>query len=421
MRSRPGIRSTALALTGALLLAGSPSAESSPAAGNTAAGSSSATGGKATSSPGTGAASEPPAQQPQATMHVVFDAIQVLLPLSLDAERFRAPENQAEIAARIGILTGAAHALESHASGRDRGFQFLSESLARDVEEIRHRYNYGRLEEARFYVLEATRNCVACHSRLPSNRDFPMASLLLDEVDLKGLSHHERSQLYVATRQFEKALATWEELFASDEVPAAQLDIGGSINDYLAIAIRVEGDYARAGRGLAIIRARDDVPDYLAPKLDAWIAELARFAAAPPDWHGLGAARKLAQRTAEGGDPEEDALRATVSDLVASSLLLRFLDNARDAPDRAGEVAEAYYLLGRVEARSADSFWVPQATHNLELAIRLAPNSPWAEDALQLYEEQLAFGYGGIESEILPVDLWATLSELRQLVAEAGS
>lgn len=360
-------------------------------------------------------------EQPRATMHQVFDAIRVLLPLSLDAERFRDPKNQAEIAARIEVLTGASKTLESHATGRDRTFQFLSQSLGRDVAEIKHRYASGRSEEARFFILEATRNCVACHSRLPSDRDFPLASKLLEKVNRDELSHHERSQLFVATRQFDKALASWEELFGDTIVSAAQLDVGGYLNDYLAIAIRVQGDYGRARRAIAVVRARPDVPDYLAPKLAQWETDLAGFEKSPPDWKKLDDARKLASRSTPGEDVEDDALTATITDLVASALLLRFVDEAHAASDRTPELAEAYFWLGKVEARSADSFWVPQASFHLELAIRLDPKGKHAEEALMLYEEQLAFGYGGIESEILPVDLWTTLSELRKLVAEGRS
>ena len=376
-------------------------------------------------SPGPGQAQQagatPEDGQPRETMHRVFEAIRLLLPLSLDAERFRAPDNQAAIAKQIEVLAGASATLEAHAGKRDRTFRFLSESLANDVDEIRQRYQSGRLEESRFYILEATRNCVACHSRLPSYQDFPLAPRLLGRIDLVRLSHHERSQLYVATRQFDKALASWEELFAGSEISAAQLDVGGYLSDYLAIAIRVQHDYGRARRAIAVVRARDDVPDYLAPKLDGWMADLAYFEGAPPDWRDLKSARALASRKTPGEDVEDDALTATITDLVASGLLLRFIDEAHAARERTAELAEAYYWLGKVEARSADSFWVPQAPFHLELAIRLDPGGAHAEDALALYEEQLAFGYGGIESEILPVDLWTTLSELRTLVAETAA
>ena len=366
------------------------------------------------------AAGDGGSDQPRATMDRVFEALRVLLPLSLDAKRFASPENQPAIAKEIEALAGAANALESHGANRDRGFRFLSGSLASDVEEIRQRYRFGRLEEARFFVLESTRNCVACHSRLPSAQDFPLGSKLLDRVDMKSLSSHERSQLYVATRQFDKALASWESLFADPGiVSAAQLDVGGYLNDYLAIAIRVKGDYGRARRALEVVRARKDVPDYLKPQLDAWVRDLAGFEHAPPDWKDLGTARKLADRK-PSGDVEGDALSATITDLVASSLLLRFIDHLGGAPGHDAQLAEAYYLLGKVEARSADSFWVPQAPFHLEIAIRLDPKGPHAEEALRLYEEQMAFGYGGIESDVLPVDLWTNLDELRKLVETGG-
>jgi hypothetical protein len=367
------------------------------------------------------AATAPAEEQPRATMDRVFAALRVLLPLSLDPKRFSSKEEQAVIAAQIEALAGAAHALENHGANRDRGFRFLSGSLASDVEEIRQRYRFGRLEEARFFVLEATRNCVACHSRLPSAKDFPLGSKLLENIDMESLSSHERSQLYVATRQFDKALQSWESLFADDSiVSASQLDVGGYLNDYLAIAIRVKGDYGRARRSIEVVRARKDVPDYLKPQLDAWVRDLARFERKPPGWKDLTTARELADQKSTG-DVEGDALSATITDLVASSLLLRFIDEMGGAPGHDAQLAEAYYWLGKVESRSADSFWVPQAPFHLEIAIRLDPKGPHAEEALRLLEEQMAFGYGGIESDVLPVDLWTNLEELRALVDTGGS
>jgi hypothetical protein len=358
-------------------------------------------------------------EEPRATMDAVFGAFQILLPLSLDEKRFASPENQARIAAQIEVLAGAVQALDTHGQDRDQGFQYLSRSLAADVEEIRQRYQSGRLGETRFFVLEATRNCVACHSRLPGQGDFPLGTKLVEDLDLSKLSHHERSQVYVATRQFEKALANWESLFEDDVVSAAQLDAGGYLTDYLTIAIRVQGDYARAQRGLTLVRVRPDVPDYLAPQLGLWIRELSRIEQSPPDWRKLGPARELASRP-KTVDIEGDALSATIGDLVASGLLIRFLDEKRAKPGQEPVLAEAYYWLGRVEARSADSFWVPQAPWHLELAIRLDPKGKYAESALALYEEQMAFGYGGTDAEMLPVDLWTKLDELRELVATRG-
>ena len=367
------------------------------------------------------APSQAPPLPPTATMHQVFEALRVLLPLSLDAEQFRAEKNQPQIAARIAVLSGATQLLENHAAGRDRSFRFLSQALARDVSEIDHRYRFVAWKRRassswrqRATASPATRAC-----RATATSRWPVR--LLDGIDMTDLSHHERGQLFVATRQFEKALSAWEELFADPMVSGAQLDLGGSINDYLTIAVRVRQDYARARKGLDIVTARSDLPAYLVPRLRDWQAELEGFESRPPDWRDLDAARRLVDRKPGGGDSEDEALRATVSDLVASALLLRHLDDARGDGSREAELAEVYYLLGKVEARSVESFWVPQATQHLELAIRLDPAGRFAPEALRLYEAQLAFGYGGVESEILPVDLWTTLAELRRLVAEARS
>jgi hypothetical protein len=61
---------------------------------------------------------------------------------------------------------------------------------------------------------------------------------------------------------------------------------------------------------------------------------------------------------------------------------------------------------------------VPQAEFHLEAAIRLDPTGPTARPAYALLEQSLSIGYGGTSAEILPVDLWTKLNELRALVGE---
>jgi tetratricopeptide (TPR) repeat protein len=362
--------------------------------------------------------------EPRATMHRVFDALSELLPLCLDPTRFEAAPNQPEIARQIGVLASAVRALEQHGEQRDPDFRFLSRSLSEDVEEVLHRYHWGRLEEARFFILEATRNCVACHSRLPSAREFPLADQLLGRVDLDALSHHERGQLYVATRQFDRALTNWEELFAGTEQTPSQLHIGGYLRDYLTVAIRVQYELPRARRTLEKLAADPNLPRYLALRLQIWIRDLKQLETTPAAGAfdadiDLARARALAHRVPAAADVPDDTALA-VSDLLASSLLFRFIDTARQRRVDDRDLAEAFYLLGLIEARGVDSYWVPQAEFHLEAAIRLDPKGPIARPAYALLEQSLAIGYGGTSAETLPLDLWTKLNELRALV-DAGS
>jgi hypothetical protein len=236
---------------------------------------------------------------------------------------------------------------------------------------------------------------------------------------MESLSHHERSQLYVVTRQFDRALDNWESLFGEWLVAPGQLDAGGYLRDYLTVAIRVEGSYTRARQTLEKLRGRPHLPKYLEPQLDAWIGDLRRFEAEPPALADVASIHALVEKAPVGDS------KSMVADLVASAALMRRLDQlAADpilgSPERDAELAEIYYLLGLVEARSTESFWVPQAPFHLELAIRLDPDAPHAGHALELIEELFEIGYGGLDPDALPLDLWTTLEELRTLVRSAG-
>ena len=364
---------------------------------------------------GAGIAKEPkPADRPTAEMQAVFEAVSHLLPIALSEEAWASADRRAEVQQWLDALATRSALLEQHGMSREIGFQHLSRSLASDVEEVRERFRSGRYEESRFFMIEATGNCVACHSRLPSEKSFPMADRLLARIDLDSLSVHERTQILVATRQFDEALETWEKMFADKSVPPGELDLGGYLLDYLTVGLRVERSPERVRKTIAKLAERPDVPLYLQRHLAGWVRALQ---AASRD---LGSSDKLARARmlVEGRQlpsPTPLARDQVIYDLVASSLLLELLDDAATTGRRR---AEAYYLLGLVESRTVDSHWVPQAEVHLEAAIRLAPEAPFAEDAYAVLEEYIIVGWGGASSTDLPAQEWAKLRELRTLIDE---
>ncbi|MBW2384351.1 MAG: hypothetical protein JRG92_11995 [Deltaproteobacteria bacterium] len=352
--------------------------------------------------------------QPRAEMSQVFEAITHLLPLSLSDERWSDPANRAEIQKWLDLLASRAVALESHAEQRDAGFRNLSRGLSSDVDEIRERFRAGRYEESRFFMIEATGNCVACHSRLPSARQFPLAEQLTNQLDFSRLSAHEKTQILVATRRFSDAMDVWEAAFVDPEITPGQLDMGGYLLDYLTIGLRVERNPARVRKTLVQFRARPDLPLYLGRHVDGWVRALDATKGDLERKDRLERARQLVRT--RGTDVISPLGRdQVVYDLVAASLLLQYIDAAEEP---GASVAEAYYLLGLVESRSVDSYWVPQAEFHLETAIRLAPGEPFARDAYAILEEYLILGYGGASGSDLPTDVWSTLNELRRLIDE---
>ncbi len=342
-------------------------------------------------------------------MAEIFDSIQVLLPLSVDAERFAAPENREAVRRALATLEARASSVASHAAPRDAGRRHLGESLARDASDALWRYDAGRVESAQFLVRQTTANCVACHTRLRSPSDSLRARRFVSESTLASLPIDERASLLVATRQFDEALAAYEALLADPGRHAAELV--SPLTDYLIVSIRVKGDFERPVPTLQRFAARPDLWRRLRLDAQLWLRslrELREFADKEPR---LAEARQLleAARMLIGFPADRAAL---VHYVVASSVLHRFLET--DSPPT--ELAEAYYWLGLTESRIGDSYWVSQAEVFLETAVRTAPSGPFAERAYALLEEEVILDYSGSDGAHLPETTRKWLAELRELV-----
>jgi hypothetical protein len=351
-------------------------------------------------------------QQTRQTMGEIFDAMRLLLPLSLDDERFGDPARRAEILAAMNRLAADAATLDSHGSDRDPGFSFLSHSLADQSGDIRDRFERGRVDEARFLLHAMTQTCVACHSRLASKRASSLASRFVLEKDIAALPLDERAKLEVATRQFDSAAETYAALFASPDSSPADLDRQGHFDDYLELCIRVLEDYRAPTAVLDRVAARGDVADPLRSNLRGWIDALRTVptldAGSPPRQR----ATLLLKRAEEVSRFPNERI-ALVYYFAASSLLNRYVN---ERPPEGRGVAEAYYLLGTIESRVGRSFWVSQTEPFLEAAIRLAPSEPFAEQAYALLEEFLVSGYTGSAGTNVPPEVKRRLLALRALI-----
>jgi hypothetical protein len=347
----------------------------------------------------------------RASMADIVEALEVALPASLSAERFADPAERAALEAALGALREGASTLANHGRSREASFAHLSRALALDAAEIERRFAAGRVEEARFLLGELVDNCVGCHARLLAGGDSDLGRALFERVKDAPFTPAERVRLEVATRQFERALDSYEALFRDPTLRAADLDLEGLLVDYLVICVRVAQDPARARATLARFAERDDLSASLGELVHGWQQELDALLDRAPGADILAAARAL---VAEG-----EALRRVpadraglVHDLVASSWLLRFVS----AQGQAGpDSAEAYYLLGLAELHTDHSAWLSEAEIYLETAIRAAPGSPSARMAYAVLEEQTLADYGGSAGVHLPPEVAHWLDALRAL------
>jgi tetratricopeptide (TPR) repeat protein len=361
---------------------------------------------------------ERPAAEPRATMHQVFEALSLLLPASLSEGALRDPAQRDHYQLAFERLAQAAGRLADHGDERDAIFQTLSRSLEDDAEDAASLYARGRIEEAAFQLQQLTGRCVACHARLPSAREFPLADRLMSQSQIGELSAEERARLYVATRRFDSALGTWEALFAQTGSSPAWLDRGGQLVDYLTVAVRVTQEQDRAAATLRKIARRSDTPAYLRSRLGRWAEALAPVPEATDSTGRVAEARAFLER-AESLNDFPSARDGLVLELRASAVLQQYVHDNRTAARPAEELAEAFYLLGVIEARTAWSYWIPQTESYMEAALRAAPGGPRSEQAYERIEETLLTDYGAATAAELPDAERERLTALRRLMGHA--
>lgn len=342
------------------------------------------------------------------TMQRVLSQLEVVLPASVDRDAPMTAAQRADFVRGIEALQREADAVDRHAADQDLGFRHLSGSLATDLAEVRRHLDRGEDEAARYYLVQATSNCVACHARLPGAKRNVTGEQLYARVAGDAKSVHERAQLLVATRQFDRAIAEWEALFADPSFSVERLDSGGYLLDYLTIQVRVLRDRVRPQGVLHAVAQRADTPAVLRAKIEGWRASLVALPEQPDSTAGglLSTARALIA----GVEPGEDGL---IEDLEASALLLQHIDGLDEDDPSLGE---AFYLLGIVEARNVEGYWLPMTDAHLEAAVRVDPRGAFATPA---YDRLAAYWieiYGAETERDLPQDQQERLAALQELI-----
>jgi tetratricopeptide (TPR) repeat protein len=248
---------------------------------------------------------------------------------------------------------------------------------------------------------------------LPDDRKHALGKRLTEEDAIAALPREERVQFEVATRQFDRALATYESLFADLKISIAELDLSGDLENYLELCLRVQGDPDRAISNLEKLAARKDLPSRLQAQVKTWIKAL-RSLGDELDGNATEQARALVKPVVE--DSRVSGSSELVRLIAASGLLHRYVASTSDPAERVGE---AYYLLGVIESRIGRSLWVSQTEFFLETAIRMGPKQRYADDAFALLEEFLVSGYTGSSGTHVPPDVVQRLEELDELIKRA--
>ncbi|MCO4771838.1 MAG: hypothetical protein KDA24_17535 [Deltaproteobacteria bacterium] len=363
---------------------------------------------------------EPLQESPKAAMTGLVASATTVLPLSLSESAFADPANATTIRSALASMSAHTDVLKEYAWGKDPGFAWLARSLGQDVADATAAFDGRRYEEARFRTQRLTSNCVTCHSRLPSANDSDLGGHLLSGVDTSALHPDELAQLQLATRQFDAAAGTYEALLKEPPVSGGVGRLWYFV-DYLVLSLRVLGDTERPLPILRVWAASETLPSFMKRDVRAWLSSLeALRAQALPKTASkeeqLARAREMVAK-AQDTPGAPSGQQELVNWIGATALLHRVVDGEQS---KSPAMAEAWYLLGVAEARIGHSPWLSQPEYYLETAVRTAPETQFAKDALAHLEWHVAVQYTGSGGENVPPEVQAELEKLRGLIDGAA-
>jgi hypothetical protein len=344
------------------------------------------------------------------TMQVIFDSLRYLLQIDISGGDFAGSNNRDKVLAALRELDDQSAILASHGFYDDTGGMFLASVLERYTLLLLRSYEQGEPERVQDLLYGITDVCIACHTRLPSSRDSPVARQFADSSAIASLPAKKRARLQVATRRFDDALETLESLLESPNAaePAGLEDV---LRTYLIVNMRVKGDMERPIPVIEAVEERSAPKSAWRQDLEIWLASLQHYRDIPFVSDPLKTAREIIDAADKGDFPSRRS--ALVEYVAASSLLNRYLISE---PADTMDVSEAHYLLGVAEYRIHRDDWLPQAELYLEISIVLAPDAPWANQAYALLVEKIDRTYMRSPGGRLPPDVEERLWELRQAI-----
>jgi len=344
------------------------------------------------------------------TMQVIFESLRFLLQLDASGEDLDSPQNRADVLAALRELDDQSAMLASHGFYEDPGGVFLASVLERYSLLLLRSHERGEPERVQQFLYGITDICIACHTRLPSPHDSPVAKQFVDSRALLPLPLKRRARIQVATRRFEDALSTLETMIESPKV-ADPVTLEDVLTTYLIVSIRVKGDMERPIPMLESVEERSAPRSKWRRDVEIWLASLQHFRDMPFIGDPLRSARDMIDAAGRADFPSRRS--ALVEYIAASSLLHRYLVSR---PSDVMDISEAHYLLGLAEYRIRRDDWLPQAELYLELAIVLAPDAPWARPAYALLVEKIHRTYLQFPGGRLPPEVEERLRELQQAI-----
>ena len=355
----------------------------------------------------------PEPQTPQSSwahnMRSLSTTVMDILPYLFDEQAYESPQNASAIRKGLGELAETAHHISPSAqlpvSKNDPGLHFSLEDMRENIARSIGAFDGGQKAYSRQMAKAVLNKCFHCHTR---NQLGPQLEQPISNTPkLKLLRPLERLDLYVALRNYDKALSEARELISRPiQGENRGFEVDGAIQKGLTIAVRVKRDPQMGMQLVDLALKNPTLPFYLRQNGLSWRQGLLAWSQSRKVTNAdpLLQARRLLD--SQGHSPYS-SLR--IEHLIASTLLHDYLQTPRGK----NETAEAFYLLGRSYEGLKDFGSQFLGETHFEACIELAPKTRWSERCYRGLEEGVYSAHATSSGIFVPKTLLEKLDRLR--------
>ncbi len=343
-----------------------------------------------------------------------------LIPLVSTPERFNDPDNKAKIQKEILRFSKLSHSITVNKKPEaDPSLDFVSRKFEADMKEAYAQMEKGNNNYARYLVSNTTNYCISCHTRTDSGRANLNFSASVDMSQFKPL---EKAQVYMAVRDFDKALQAFDQAANARGATSKPQMLELAAEKSLAIAVRVKKDPSLADEMVSRILDSKTAPVFLKLKARNWKSSIQRWKKEEKRKpKTLGPKRKL--KTANnlmtrGWRLESESMNSRaglVEFLRASSLLHEILSDKKNY----SVYGEALYTAGlAAESLRQINLWTLHEAY-YESCIRFSPYTNLAKRCYLRLEALQLSAYSAYDGASVPAHIREHLLELRALAEKS--
>jgi hypothetical protein len=311
-------------------------------------------------------------------MHRISAAATDIMPLAGDAQKFLDPQNNIEIQSALSELADASAQLAQDTTGpKDPIIQHTAKIFAQDMAYAKNQFQNGNTQVAHAVIGGLSNYCISCHTRSDrGTKNFPLPWV----ADLKGLNDIQKTQFYLANRQYDAALKEVNKVVSNptdlkNDIALWRL----TIEKTLALLIRVEKNVDQSFSLVQSIVKNSAAPYYIRYDAYVWLKDINAWKKdQTKNKKELSDKQKytLASRLIDQGKIKQkpQSHSALISSLRASALLHEVIENPKSK-----YYADSLYYAGISSELLRDiSVWSLNETY-YESCIRASPHTRLSE------------------------------------------